>query len=213
MLGVVTGALRLLAAHRAHWNNLRIAASSWLLVASVYATSDDDRVDITYGQYLNIMQAAGFRQHEAFVGTLRPPQRFKHLPNGEQLLIFNPCGRSLGCEMLKTMQAKLQSLMRELYGLELEDFSVVRKQTWEDPADPNDPVPIVDLSLVPTRWANGLRRRAEERQWAHHVLVVVLAGRRTMSLVLGDPRHARRVFVQPPVSSGVCSNIECRSAD
>ncbi len=43
--------------------------------------------------------------------------------------------------------SRLQTRMRELYGLELEDFSVERKQTWEDPADPNDPVPIPELGL------------------------------------------------------------------
>ncbi len=75
------------------------------IAASVYATSDEERVGITYGEFLNVMlvvtgrlcsnatqmmEAAGFRQHEALPGTLRPPQRYKHLPNGDQLLIFNP---------------------------------------------------------------------------------------------------------------------------
>ncbi|RDX49596.1 hypothetical protein OH76DRAFT_1482970 [Lentinus brumalis] len=117
------------------------------VAASVYATSEEERVGITYGEFLNMMEAAGFRQHEALAGTLRPPQRFKHLPNGDQLLVFNPCGRSLNAEMLDTMQVKLQTRLREQYGLELEDFEVERKHTWEDPADPNDPVPIPDMSL------------------------------------------------------------------
>ncbi len=79
------------------------------IAASVYATSDEERVDITYGEFLNVMlvvtaclcanatqmmEAAGFRQHEALAGTLRPPQRFKHLPNGNQLLVFNPVSHS-----------------------------------------------------------------------------------------------------------------------
>ncbi|TFK85197.1 hypothetical protein K466DRAFT_601374 [Polyporus arcularius HHB13444] len=123
---------------------MQLTWQQWLVVASVYATSDEDREEITYGQYLNVMEAAGFKQHETLTGTLRPPLRFKHLPNGCELLTFNPCGRSLNCEMLNTMQVKLQTRMRELYGLELDDFSVARKETWEDPADPSDPVPIAD---------------------------------------------------------------------
>ncbi len=45
------------------------------------------------------------------------------------------------------ISCRLQTRLREQYGLELEDFEVERKHTWEDPADPNDPVPIPDMSL------------------------------------------------------------------
>ncbi len=84
------------------------------VAASVYATSEEERVGITYGEFLNVMlvstgcwcsnatqmmEAAGFRQHEALAGTLRPPQRFKHLPNGDQLLVFNPVSVSNLCDL------------------------------------------------------------------------------------------------------------------
>ncbi|KAI0699065.1 hypothetical protein C8T65DRAFT_742710 [Cerioporus squamosus] len=129
-----------------HWT-VKVTWKQYLVAASVCAECEDDRAEITYEEFANMMTALGFERHETLRGTLRPPSRFKLLPNGQKVLCFNPCERSPQATLTFSLQRKLQTEMRDFYGIDIANFTFERKPQWEDPADPANPVPIEDPAL------------------------------------------------------------------
>ncbi|KAI0710288.1 hypothetical protein C8T65DRAFT_739739 [Cerioporus squamosus] len=119
----------------------------WVIAASVFATSDADRCWFTYQDFVTVMEAVGFRPHDNQPGTLCPPNRFKAMPNGAQNLCYNACNRPLECQMTPARQDEMQAALRKCYGLELANFTFERNDVWENPADPNVPIPIPDAGL------------------------------------------------------------------
>ncbi|KAI0684275.1 hypothetical protein C8T65DRAFT_743350 [Cerioporus squamosus] len=129
-----------------HWT-VKVTWKQYLVAASICAKCEEDRAEITYEDFANMMTALGFEPHETLRGTLRPPSRFKQLPNGKKALCFNPCERSLQATMTFSLQGKVQTLLRDFYDIDLANFTFERKPQWEQPADPTDPVPIEDPHL------------------------------------------------------------------
>ncbi|KAI0705772.1 hypothetical protein C8T65DRAFT_696372 [Cerioporus squamosus] len=116
----------------------------------------DWTVKLSWKQYLvctstnnaQIMSAVGFELHDDLPGTLRPPRRFKDLPNGKKSICFNPCERSPRASMTCSMLRRLQTELRDFYHIDIGNFTFERKPQWEHPADAANPVPIEDPDCV-----------------------------------------------------------------
>ncbi|TFK81841.1 hypothetical protein K466DRAFT_568780 [Polyporus arcularius HHB13444] len=125
-------------------NSRTVTGTQYLIATSIFATSNQMRCPVTYGEVFDLLRTMEFTAHATRTGAVLPPPRFARLPHGKRVLVYKPDHRAMGVEMTYIEQAQLKRRLRDHYGIQIEDFAVPPFIEWVDPADPQNPVPIPD---------------------------------------------------------------------